>query len=718
MATINGTTSNDTLTGTTSNDTISGLDGNDSITGGGGNDLIYAGTGDDTIEGGAGADTIYAGSGNDVWLPGDSTSGSDVVYLEDGDDLAYAGWFTSGTPDRLDFGTGNDTLSLTALPAANNQGITLNDDGTSTTTGFTSVILNVENVIGNDGNNALTGNSAANLLDGGAGNDTLIGNAGNDTLIGGAGADSANGGTDNDSITGDAGNDTLLGGDGDDTISGGLDNDSILGEAGNDLLSGDDGTDTISGGVGDDTLLGGTGTDLLNGDDGADSLDGGTDNDTLNGGTGDDTLHGGTGADVLNASAGMDYADYTDSGAGVNIDLGAGTATGGDATGDTLSGVDGIYGSAYNDTLIGFDGFSTDPADPYTNVLYGNAGDDYIDGAGGDDSLYGGADNDTVLGGAGNDLVDGGTGNDSLDGGTGNDTLSGGDGDDTLLGGDGDDYIDGGLGDNFYDGGLGSDTIYLQDGSSGTVNGAEDGDATDSDVLILDRDSATITYDTDNPENGTITWSNGSVTTFTNIENIQYVPCFTPGTMIETKDGLVAVEQLQPGQRVLTRDNGYQPIRWVGRRALNARDLALRPQLQPVQIRRGALGQGLPEVDMVVSPQHRMLLTGTRAELFFGEAEVLAAALHMVGTPGIERLAVTEVSYLHIMFDAHEIIRADGAWTESFQPGDLSLRGLDDPQRDELFAIFPELRERAGAQSWAAARLSLKAHEVRVLMAA
>ena len=565
MATINGTTGNDSLTGTNNadsitgglgNDTLNGGNGNDtlnagegadSILGGAGNDSILGGAGNDTIEGGGGADTVYAGAGNDVWLAGDTQSGSDTVYLEDGDDLAYAGWFTTGTPDVIDFGSGNDTLSLTALPSENNQGITLNDDGSATDTGFNSIIRNVENVLGNAGQNALTGNSAANMLDGAAGADTLSGNAGNDTLIGGSGNDLLSGGADNDSLTGDAGADTLSGGDGADTLSGG---------------------------------------------DGADSLDGGS----------------------------------------------------------------------------------------------------------------------------GDDLVSGDLGNDSLSGGSGTDTLFGADGNDTLSGGDGDDALYGGLGSNVYDGGAGNDTIYLDAGSSGTIYGSEDGDGLDRDVIIIDRNAAhTITYDANDPESGIITWANGSTTTFHNIEKIA---CFTPGTRIETKQGRVAVEDLQPGDRVMTRDNGYQSIRWVGRRRLSAAELAAQPQLQPVRIAKGALGDGLPEVDMVVSPQHRMLLSGTRAELFFGEAEVLAAALHMVGAPGIERIAVREVTYLHLMCDAHEIIRADGAWTESFQPGDFTLSGLDAPQREELFALFPALRHSAQTQNWSAARLSLKAHEVRVLLAA
>ncbi|PTV94963.1 Ca2+-binding RTX toxin-like protein [Rhodobacter aestuarii] len=624
MATYNGSSRNNSYTGTAGSDQIYGNDGNDTLNGAGGddlidggtgNDLIYGGDGADTLSGGSGYNTIYGGAGNDVWLGGTNeaqSAGTDAVYLEDGDDFATLGWFYTGNADTLDGGSGNDTLSMENFPDTLNSGITLNDDGSSTTIAFGTVVRNFENVIGNGGNNALTGNSSANMLDGGAGNDTLYGGAGDDTLNGGAGAD---------------------------------------------------------------------------------QLDGGT---------------------------GMDYVDYTDSDAGVNVNLASGSGTGGDAQGDTLGGIDGIYGSDYDDTLIGFDlADYSDSEYAFTNVFYGNGGNDYIDGAGADDSLYGGTGNDTVLGGWGNDLVDGGEGDDSLDGGDGNDTVLGGAGDDTLNGGAGDDYLDAGTGSATINGGAGSDTIYVHANENTTVIGSEDAGDTDTDVLILERDTgATIVYNENDPESGTILWANGTTTTFENIENIQYVPCFTPGTRIETKRGLVPVERLNLGDRVLTRDNGYQPIRWIGRRALGAHALAARPQLQPVQIAQGALGEGLPEADMLVSPQHRMLISGTRAELLFGEGEVLAAALHMVGLPGITRATRSAITYLHLMFDAHEIIRADGAWTESFQPGDHTLAGLETPQRDELFELFPQLRQAHRRGQWAAARLSLKPHEVRVLLAA
>jgi hypothetical protein len=220
------------------------------------------------------------------------------------------------------------------------------------------------------------------------------------------------------------------------------------------------------------------------------------------------------------------------------------------------------------------------------------------------------------------------------------------------------------------------------------------------------------------PDSGRIEWWTGGVTTFSVTEHVQHIPCFTPGAMVETDRGLVAVEDLVAGDRVLTRDSGYQRVRWASSRRLDADHLARNPALQPIHIQAGALGQGLPLADMIVSPQHRMLITGTRAELLFGEAEVLAAARHLTCLPGIRHLTRDEVTYVHVMFDEHEIIRADGCWTESYQPGRNTLTGMEDAQREELFAIFPELQSLAGREAYATARISLTEEEVRVLVAA
>ena len=121
---------------------------------------------------------------------------------------------------------------------------------------------------------------------------------------------------------------------------------------------------------------------------------------------------------------------------------------------------------------------------------------------------------------------------------------------------------------------------------------------------------------------------------------------------------------------------------------------------------------------MMVSRQHRMLLCGPRAELLFGTDEVLVRALHMLSLPGVTSLALREVTYLHLMFDRHEVIMADGAWSESFQPGDRTLEGLDRDQRAELSKIFPELDAAAIPAQFDAARTTLKAYEARLLLAA
>lgn len=196
-----------------------------------------------------------------------------------------------------------------------------------------------------------------------------------------------------------------------------------------------------------------------------------------------------------------------------------------------------------------------------------------------------------------------------------------------------------------------------------------------------------------------------------------FVPCFTAGSLIATPRGERPVEDLRPGDRVITRDNGLQKICWVGRRDLSRGDLAALPDLQPILIRAGALSRGMPERDLLVSPNHRMLVASERAEVMFGEREVLVAAKHLTGLDGIDRAPRTAVSYVHLMFSRHEVILADGAWSESFQPGDYSLQGVGEAQRGEILTLFPELATRAGIGAYQAARLSLKAHEAALLVA-
>jgi hypothetical protein len=169
------------------------------------------------------------------------------------------------------------------------------------------------------------------------------------------------------------------------------------------------------------------------------------------------------------------------------------------------------------------------------------------------------------------------------------------------------------------------------------------------------------------------------------------VPCFTPGTVIATLTGERPVEDLQVGDRIITRDNGVQPIRWVGKRALDFGQLATDPHLKPVLITQGSLGTGLPERDMLVSPNHRILVERERTALHFEEHEVLVSAKHLVNSKSIRVAETLGTTYLHFMFDRHEVVLGNGCWMESFQPDDRSLNGLGNAQRAEIFDLFHEL---------------------------
>jgi serralysin len=198
-----------------------------------------------------------------------------------------------------------------------------------------------------------------------------------------------------------AGADVLIGGDGNDVLDGG---------GGNDLLIGGDGTDRLNGGIGNDNLIG---------SDGNDSLDGDSGNDVLVGGDGDDFLRGDTVADILIGGTGIDTASYTESAAGVDVNLTTGLGFFGSAAGDTLFGIENLNGSNFNDTLNG---------NNLANTLSGADGNDILNGLNGNDTLNGGTGNDTLNGGGGTDTLNGNDGNDRLIGGLGRDSMTGGGG--------------------------------------------------------------------------------------------------------------------------------------------------------------------------------------------------------------------------------------------------------------------------------------------------
>ncbi len=260
--------------------------------------------------------------------------------------------------------------------------------------------------------------------------------------------------------------DTDAGTDGDEEASG-TDSDSDpvdntgTGGSGTDGIDSTDGTDTTIPPAppvtGPSTGAGTVGSDVLTGSAGEDFLRGSAGNDQLTGGAGGDRLFGG---------AGRDNALYRDSGAGVMVDLESGTASGGDAAGDTLVAIEDLTGSAFDDTLSG---------DAEANGLSGGSGDDRLNGAGGADLLLGGLGNDVLDGGSGRDALSGDEGDDTLEGGAGVDELLGGPGNDVLRGGDDTDRLFGGAGNTMLSGDGGADVLYGGVGGD-TLSGGEGAD--------------------------------------------------------------------------------------------------------------------------------------------------------------------------------------------------------------------------------------------------
>lgn len=171
-------------------------------------------------------------------------------------------------------------------------------------------------------------------------------------------------------------------------------------------------------------------------------------------------------------------------------------------------------------------------------------------------------------------------------------------------------------------------------------------------------------------------------------------PCFTSGTRITTATGEVAVEHLKPGNRVLTLNGGYQTVRMILSRPLRLSELIKTPELSPVRMASGALGQGLPRRDLLVSRQHRMLVCSAIAQRMFGTRSVLISAIRLTGLPGIyvDR-DIAAITYHHLVFDRHVVLFAEGAPSESLFAGPQALQAMTAEARVELTLLFPELAD-------------------------
>ena len=385
----------ETLIGSDFDDDLYGDKNANTILGGAGGDFIGGGTGG--VAGGN--DTLSGETGNDVFDMLDALSALDKLDGGDGfDTLMLEGKYTA-----LAFGaTTAINIEEIILAGGFSYALTLND---AITAG--DLVVNASG-LGALETLRLTGSSDKSALDvtGGDGNDTIVGGAAGDTLRGGAGNDSLGGGTGANIFAGGVGNDTMTGGAGIDTVDYGFSTAITVnlskavqgggGDAAGDQLSA---IENVIGGGAADTITGSTLGNLLQGGAGADSLDGGAGNDTLVGGAGADSIVGG---------AGIDLASYAGSTA-VTVDLSlAAQVSGGDASGDKFTTIEGVIGSGFNDTLTSA------------------AANDILQGEGGNDSLIAGTGIDTVRGGLGDDTLNFAanlTGVDKVDGGDGNDTV-------------------------------------------------------------------------------------------------------------------------------------------------------------------------------------------------------------------------------------------------------------------------------------------------------
>ncbi|WP_425052999.1 Hint domain-containing protein [Psychromarinibacter sp. S121] len=237
------------------------------------------------------------------------------------------------------------------------------------------------------------------------------------------------------------------------------------------------------------------------------------------------------------------------------------------------------------------------------------------------------------------------------------------------------------------------DTVTLPNGQEVTLNA----DGTFTISVDSDEEVANFTYSVED----------GLGHTDTGFVTVSTVPCFVTGTMIRTPNGEVPVERLRVGDLVETQDNGPQPLRWIGRRVTEAAG-----DFAPIHIDANTFGDHRP---LRVSPQHRVLIRDVLSELLFGEPEVLVAAKHLVNGRSVRQVVGGTVEYVHLLFDAHEVVFSEGLPTESFLPGPQTTALFEAEILDEICTLFPELDPRTGDGYGPAARRTLKEYEGRVL---
>ncbi|MBU2992459.1 choice-of-anchor L domain-containing protein [Octadecabacter sp. 1_MG-2023] len=242
-------------------------------------------------------------------------------------------------------------------------------------------------------------------------------------------------------------------------------------------------------------------------------------------------------------------------------------------------------------------------------------------------------------------------------------------------------------------------TVTLATGQTVKLNA----DGTVDITTDSDFETSSFTYEVESTDT-----SGNVLETDVGFVTVETIPCFVAGSMIDTDQGPRAVETLSAGDMVITRDDGPQPVRWIGRRSVPATG-----KMAPIQIQKNALGD---HGELMVSPLHRVLVKDVIAELMFGEAEVLIAAKDLVNDRSIRPVEGGEVEYVHMMFDRHQVVYSEGLATESFLPGPQTTKSFEAEIVEEISTIFPELDLTTGEGYGPAARPMLKRYEAEALL--
>ncbi|MFT7370892.1 MAG: Ca2+-binding RTX toxin-like protein [Alteromonas macleodii] len=734
---------------------IAGNDGDNTITVTGGQDTISGGLGDDrafvdysqattapitgtagtissslgttamsgfehyTVLTGASADTLTFGSGNNYL---DTGVGVSTVVLGNGNNTVLSG----NDADTITVGTGSNKIAagdgVNTIVAT---GVGFGDNIISGGTGADTISVG-------HGNNHITGGEGVDT-----GLDTFVAGNGNNCIDGGDGAKNA--------ITVGNGNNYLLGGDGVDLITAGN---------GNNFVDAGEGLNAVTAGTGDNyivvgdlddvvTAMGGENNVQTGG--GKNAVTTGTGNDVVETGTGNDTVTVGTGENIVKVVGGTDVLTAGADNDRLIVDYSAYDTT-------VVSALTGAatYGGTIGDvTLTSFEEFhvTTGSADDNIETFDGA---DVLDGGAGADTLTSGEGNDVIYGDDG-DVVDGGedvdnadfdvlvveglgftdivydlsadpTATDSEIGTVNQYDVEGG----TLLGSvdfTGIEHIQ--VGDKTVvtpeDTQLNGNLFVLDMNVTKTVTSFTVGNNTITVGDTAERPEGDLTINSD----GSYTFEPtlnyhgpGPVISYTfeavqitdGLSSTETVPliievvsveevipeclkpvCFVQGTMIASAKGEVPVEDLNVGDLIQTMDRGFQRIRWVGNSYLSAQDLNKNKNLRPIRISKVAV---IPEScvgELVVSPQHRLLIASKVSERMFGNTEVLIAAKQLLAIDGVDIANdFVDVKYYHILFDQHEIIFADGIPAESLYLGLEAQKSLCAAGREEIMALFPK----------------------------